>query len=105
MGLEGEEGVLEVTDEKKLAARARRYGMTAEQLTALLAIRPDCWICGRLAKPGKPRYIDHCHATKRVRGVLCFTCNHRLLGKGLDKYKLHFAAGHYLMSTFDGRQL
>ena len=91
----------------KLAARARRYGLTAQQLETLLALRPGCWICGKLPPPPlHRRYIDHDHKTGRVRGVLCFTCNYRLLGKGaLNDPKLHFAAGNYLMSAFDGRKL
>jgi hypothetical protein len=87
------------------ARRAKRYGMTAQQLDKLLAMHPFCWICGRDAKPGKPRYVDHDHKTGRVRGVLCFTCNHRLLGRGLDKAYLHKAAAFYLESKFDGRAL
>ncbi len=86
--------------------RPKRYGMTAAQLEALLALRPGCWICGKLPPPPlHRRYIDHDHKTGRVRGVLCHKCNYRLLGKGLEDPRLHFAAGHYLMSTFDGRQL
>ena len=89
----------------KHARRAKRYGMTAQQLDVLLAMWPGCWVCLREPKPGKPRYIDHDHKTGRVRGVLCFTCNHRLLGKGLDKAGLHKSAYLYLSSDFDGRQL
>ena len=95
-----------MTDDKKLAARARRYGLTSFQLEALLAIKPGCWICGRLPpKPLKRRYIDHDHKTGRVRGVLCFTCNYRLLGKGaLNEASLHLAAFTYLRDPFDARK-
>jgi hypothetical protein len=84
--------------------RAKRYGLTVAQLDMLLSIRPDCWICERLPKPGKPRYIDHDHKTGRVRGVLCFTCNYRLLGKGaLNSWQLHSDAAKYLRYNFDAR--
>lgn len=94
-----------MTDEKKLALRARRYGLTPFQLQALLAMSKFCWICGRLPKPGQKRYVDHDHKNLRVRGVLCFTCNYRLLGKGaLNSADLHERAAVYLRSTFDARK-
>jgi len=99
-------GAAAMTDDKKLAARARRYGLTSFQLEALLAIKPGCWICHRLPpKPLMRRYIDHDHKTGRVRGVLCFTCNYRLLGKGaLNEASLHLAAFTYLRDPFDARK-
>jgi len=98
-------GAAPMTDDKKLAARARRYGLTPFQLEALLAIKPGCWICGRLPPPPlKRRYIDHDHKTHRVRGVLCHRCNYRLLGKGLENPALHEAAASYLGCPFDARK-
>jgi len=86
--------------------RARRYGLTAAQLEALLAMRPGCWICGKLPPPPlKRRYIDHDHKDGRVRGVLCHKDNYRLLGKGLEDPDLHLRAAKYLLSKFDGRTL
>lgn len=41
--------------------------------------------------------VDHCHATKIVRGLLCSTCN-RGLGYLKDNPLLCFAAGHYLLA-------
>jgi hypothetical protein len=93
-----------VTDEKKLALRAKRYGLTPFQLEALLLMKKGCWICGREPKPGKPRYIDHCHKTDRVRGVLCHKCNYRLLGRGLEDPMLHEWAAGYLRKAFDARK-
>ena len=95
-----------MTDEQKFARKAKRYGMTPFQLDALLSFYPGCWICDSLPKPGKPRYVDHDHKTGRVRGVLCFTCNYRLLGKGaLNSAELHRKAAAYLDSPFDGRKM
>lgn len=93
-----------MTDEKKLAARAKRYGLKPTQLRALLLWRTGCWICRREPKPGRPRYVDHDHKTGRVRGVLCHKCNYRLLGRGLEDPKLHMAAFEYLVSSFDARK-
>ena len=89
---------------KKLAARAKRYGLTPFQLQALLLLKKGCWICDREPKSGRPRYIDHNHKTGAVRGVLCFTCNYKLLGRGLDQAWLHEAATKYLRYEFDARK-
>ena len=94
-----------MTEAQKLALRAKRYGLTPTQLQALFLVKLGCWICGRLPERGKTRYVDHDHKTLRVRGVLCFTCNYRLLGKGaLNRPELHEAAAVYLRSTFDARK-
>lgn len=50
----------------------RRYGLTLHDVAALLDEQHGgCAICG---VPG-PEHVDHCHATGRVRGLLCFGCN------------------------------
>ena len=51
-------------------------------------------------------YVDHDHkAPHRVRGILCYPCNKRLLGRGLEDPALHRRAAEYLESTFDIRNL
>ena len=37
-----------------------------------------CGICGNPPKPGQKLHRDHCHATGRARGLLCWPCNSRL---------------------------
>lgn len=92
-------------EQKKLAARAKRYGLTPFQLEALLLLEPGCWICGKMPPPPlKRRYIDHDHKTGRVRGVLCHKCNYRLLGRGLEDPALHHQAAYYLGDSFDARK-
>jgi hypothetical protein len=94
-----------MTPEKKFALKAKRYGLTVEQLTALIAATPVCSICGRAPRPGKDLYIDHDHKTGAVRGRLCFTDNYRLLGRGnLGKAEIHRAAANYLERGTDWRR-
>src|SRR5208282_2656293 len=56
------------------------YGLSLEQLTEMIQKQDGkCVICGGiLAIP----YIDHCHATNKIREVLCGPCNN---GLGLFK--------------------
>src|SRR5216684_1746352 len=50
------------------------YGLTAQDLERML-IEQDgaCAICTQT--PARRLCIDHCHATQRVRGLLCDNCN------------------------------
>lgn len=59
-----------------------QYGMTESQYLELLARQGGvCGICGDTPTPlpvgdGERRLVvDHDHATGRVRGLLCWTCN------------------------------
>jgi hypothetical protein len=72
----------------KKAARAERayfrwtektYGVTEEEYRALLdAQEGRCAICRR--RPVNRRLaVDHDHNTGKVRGLLCYTCNHFVL--------------------------
>lgn len=63
-----------------------RYGMTVEQYDALFAEQGGrCAACGEpewiKSRNGEPfkLAVDHDHATGRVRGLLCATCN-RVVG-------------------------
>lgn len=73
--------------EVKIARRAKRYGLTPEELTALIEAQNNkCALCDkRLARS----HVDHCHATGRVRGVVCPRCNITLgmiEGAGFDDW-------------------
>lgn len=56
-----------------LRARAWRLGVTPLELREILK-RADgrCAACGE--KTSEP-HVDHCHATGKIRGVLCRGCN------------------------------
>jgi len=68
-----------VTPEMRRAtALAGRYGLTIGEYDALLKRQKGrCAICRR--PPKKRRlYVDHDHATKKIRGLLCASCNSSL---------------------------
>ncbi|MGE0322261.1 MAG: endonuclease VII domain-containing protein [Polyangiaceae bacterium] len=81
----------------------RSYGITKAEYDALLAQQGGlCAICGKPetaydSKAQRTRYlaVDHCHATGRIRGLLCFKCN---VGIGFlrDSPMLAAAAFEYL---------
>lgn len=92
-------------EERRAKYLRDQYGLTLAQYRKMLFDQKGlCKICLRAPKPGgAPLHVDHCHRTSRVRGLLCFRCNHRLLGRGLEHAFLHQQAAVYLLSDFDGR--
>lgn len=68
-----------------------KYGLTLEQYERMLeAQKGGCAICTRSPEEnGSPLSVDHCHKTKRVRGLLCKTCN-RDVGR-IEKHREGFA--------------
>ncbi len=58
-------------------ARFVRYGVTKEWYDDTLVIQDHkCAIC-RKPNPSKKRavVVDHCHASGKIRGILCYGCN------------------------------
>ncbi len=59
---------------RRQSRRGRTYGLTAEDLERMLIEQGGlCAICER--SPARRLCIDHCHATQKVRGLLCDNCN------------------------------
>lgn len=55
-------------------------------------------VCEICQKPNPDKHylnVDHCHKTKKVRGLLCHHCN-RMLGCALDSPELLRKAANYL---------
>ena len=73
---------------KNLWQRAKRYGITKEQVEYMLSF--PCAICGNPSE-----HIDHCHATEQVRAALCGHCN-KGLGLFFDSPILLEAAANYI---------
>ncbi len=67
----------EFKDKRKWYSIKSRYGLTKEQYYKLLNSQNRCCaICHKHEDElKKGLYIDHCHGTGQVRGLLCNTCN------------------------------
>lgn len=82
---------------------ARRYGITVGDVDALKAAQNNrCAVCGIHADEvphstfkHNPLVIDHAHATGKVRGLLCPTCNVGI-GHFKDDPELLASAADYL---------
>jgi hypothetical protein len=60
------------------ASLKRNFGLTPQEFDAMLISQDGvCACCGCESPGGKHDqwHVDHCHATGRVRGLLCFRCN------------------------------
>lgn len=84
---------------QKVRKKAREYGITTEKVKELLS--GLCDICGGAPDPQhvgtaqRTLHIDHDHATNKVRGGLCHSCNAGL-GRFKDNPSLLRAAAAYL---------
>jgi len=74
------------------------YGISVEEYDALLARQNGkCAIC-REKPEGQTLCVDHCHATGKIRGLLCRSCNVGL-GNYRDDPRLMRAAIVYLEAS------
>lgn len=72
------------------------YKLTPEQFDAMKATQGGCCaICKEPPREGYRLFIDHCHSTGRVRGLLCAHCNTGL-GFFKDRIMSLARAIHYL---------
>lgn len=86
----------EINDRASWRARAWRYGVSEQELRAMWdAQERRCATCRRATN--RP-HLDHCHATGKIRGFLCASCN-RVLGLVLDKPERLRALADYLESA------
>lgn len=76
----------------------RLYGITAAQYDEMLEAQDGkCAVCRK--PPGKQRLnVDHDHKTGLVRGLLCWTCNRRVIAdhRGDAGGELLWAGAEYL---------
>ena len=70
------------------------YGLSLQDYEAMVAQQGGvCRICK--TKPARPLFVDHCHASGKVRGLLCHPCN-AALGFMRDDPVIAAAATEYL---------
>jgi len=79
--------------ERKLAInRKSRYGLEQEQYEQMfLNQNGKCAIC----RENVVRDVDHCHATGKIRGLLCQTCN-LMIGYSKDNPEVLRLGAEYL---------
>jgi hypothetical protein len=71
----------------------RKYGVTLADYGAMFkAQRGACAVCGKTQE--RAFDVDHCHATGRVRGLLCTNCNRMIGHAGDDADRLRAAAAY-----------
>lgn len=76
----------------------KKYKLTYEQVEAMkVSCGRACEICGvsEAEAPREVLFVDHCHDTGEVRGILCLHCNN-LLGSSKDRVKTLLSAVDYL---------
>ena len=79
-----------------------KYGIEYEELLAMLETQKwQCKVCDKALavrtfdrRKGNVACIDHDHATKKIRGILCSHCNRALGLLGDDPVKLDKAAAY-----------
>jgi hypothetical protein len=75
------------------------YGISSEVYERLFQFQGSkCAICGREKPNGRftKMYVDHCHNTGRIRGLLCHPCNWAVGYVECKKFK---TAMTYLVDT------
>lgn len=88
----------EANPHMRKAQRIKKYGLTLDAFNAMLErAGHKCEICGYSDKSDPNRFplVDHCHASGRVRGIICQWCNHGI-GKFKDDPERLRAAATYL---------
>lgn len=59
----------------------KTYGITPEEYQSIYEYQGrKCYICQRATGSRKRLAVDHDHSTGYVRGLLCGTCNRKVLG-------------------------
>lgn len=86
-----------------LKSNLKKFGITPEQFSILSNNQNNkCKICN--TETTERLYVDHCHITGLIRGLLCRKCN---LGLGFfnDNISLFLAALEYLQDSYSSKKL
>ena len=85
------------TRQRRRIYQLRRYSLTPEAWHEMFIKQGErCASCKiKKTAEGKNFHVDHCHKTKKIRGILCHHCN-LLLGNAKDNIATLEAAIQYL---------
>lgn len=74
---------------KRVSRRSGYSPCTASEEQITQAFTGKCFACSRPENPDRKLCLDHCHATGKFRGWLCFKCNLALgnLDDSVDRLK------------------
>lgn len=80
----------------RLYQKKNRYGLSAEEYYSIFKKQNNkCAICCQEFSDNNKAFVDHCHKTNKVRGLLCTRCN-TLLGMAKDNISILESAITYL---------
>lgn len=90
----------EVKRRERAGHLMRKYGITLDQYDAMLEAQGGgCFICGRPQGEKISLHVDHDHASGKVRGILCFSCNNALADFQEDMQVLRKAIDYLFAHT------
>lgn len=89
----------DVKELNRLYQKKTKYGISPEDYYSMFEKQNNrCAICGEEFSDSNKAFVDHCHKTNKVRGLLCTRCN-TLLGMAKDNIETLQNAIKYLNNT------
>jgi len=80
-------------------ALKQKYGLSFFEHQKLVSFNDNrCWACNNILSTKGPSALatDHCHRTKKIRGILCFRCN-TTIGRFFESIPIMTSAINYLI--------
>jgi len=75
--------------------RRAQYGMSLKEYNRILESQGGvCLICKRTNRSGRRLAVDHCHVSKKNRGLLCDRCNRGIGFFGEDTERMKAAIAY-----------
>jgi len=74
------------------------YGVGPERKAAVLKKQRNACAACRKGQAIKELAMDHNHKTGAWRGILCQTCNHKVIGGAFESARILLACAYYLMN-------
>jgi Recombination endonuclease VII len=89
-----------MTPKKRDTYLKKKYGVGIKEYKRMFSAQNGvCAVCKRPPKKKKNLHVDHDHFTGEVRGLLCYYCNRRIIGRNTEKSIRQLVA--YLMPDYD----